>query len=100
LPKEIAQLTQLKILNLSNNELTNLSLLSQLLDLQRLNLNKNPLTDISALESLVQLEQLEISLSALVDVTPLTKLPLLKGSFDYRLCFGSYSLKFRFPFAS
>jgi Leucine Rich repeats (2 copies) len=88
------------MLDLSNNQITDMSPLSQLIDLQRLNLNGNPLMNLSPLASLVQLEQLEISVSALVDVTPLSQLPLLKGSFDYRLCFGNYGLKFRFPFES
>jgi Leucine-rich repeat (LRR) protein len=95
----LSKLTQLKMLDLSNNQITDMSPLSQLIDLQRLNLNGNPLKNLSPLESLVQLEQLEISLAALVDVTPLTKLPLLKGTFDYRVSFGHYSLKFRFSFS-
>ena len=59
LPKNLKNLTQLKVLALSKNQLTELPKgLEKFTQLTYLNLNNNKLTDVKGLEKLTQLEKL------------------------------------------
>lgn len=57
----LEQLTQLRVLYLANNQLTDVSCLSQLTNLMDLNLSRNQITDITCLSSLTELCSLDFS---------------------------------------
>ena len=75
---ELFTLTDLTLLNLSGNQLTNVSGLSGLSTLVTLNLNSNQLTDISPLSGLTALTTLGLGNNQLIDVSPLSGLAALK----------------------
>ena len=57
----LSQLTALEELDLSNNIINNIGVLSLMLDLKTINLANNPITSIAGLSTCKQLEQLDIS---------------------------------------
>ena len=60
-PKGLEKLTQLRVLNLAVNKLTNVKGLENLTQLTNLNLQENKLTSVKSLEKLTQLPTLESS---------------------------------------
>ena len=69
--------TRLRSLNLTNNEVTDISPLAGLATLVSLNLGNNGITDISALEHLTALEWLNLDAHRTTDVSPLAGLTAL-----------------------
>ena len=59
-------------LDVSNNTLRNLDVLSTMVTLKELNLNHNAVTDLSAIGSLSELEKLDIAFNAITDLSPLS----------------------------
>ena len=78
-PKGLEKLTQLTLLVLSGNQLTNVKGLEKLTQLNNLLLHENKLTDVKGLgEELMQLKTLELSLNQLTNVKGLEKLTQLE----------------------
>ena len=71
IPKGLEKLTQLKMLYLGDNQLTDVSGLENLTQLKVLLLDDNKLTDVTSLEKLDQLESLHLKDNKLTDVTGL-----------------------------
>ena len=74
LKQQLSTLSQLTQLDLSRNNITDLSFLSSLTQLTALNLSRNDITDLSFLSSLIQLTELNLNNNRIVDLTPLTPL--------------------------
>jgi Leucine-rich repeat (LRR) protein len=74
----LSGLTQLTELNLSNNEISDLKRLTGLIQLTELNLNNNKIEDIRPLSDLTHLERLYLSNNEISDIRPLTDLTQLK----------------------
>ncbi len=70
----LLQLRSLQVLNLSNNQLTDVSPLNDLTSLKELNLAHNQLTDVSPLSCLTSLQKLHLAVNQLTDVSPLSGL--------------------------
>ena len=77
-PKGLEKLTQLTLLVLSGNQLTNVKGLEKLTQLNNLLLHENKLTDVKGLGELMQLKALELSLNQLTNVKGLEKLTQLE----------------------
>ena len=73
-PKGLEKLTQLTILGLGSNKLTDVSGLEKLTQLTYLTLSNNELTNVTGLEKLTQLEGLNLNVNRLTDVKGLEKL--------------------------
>ena len=71
LPSEIGQLKQLQVLELNQNQLTDITALGQLQQLQGLGLSHNQITDISVLGQLKQLDSLYLNHNQLTDISTL-----------------------------
>ena len=78
IPTGLERLTQLKWLNLFNNQLTSVMGLEKLTQLKELGLHYNKLTDVKGLEKLTQLTELTLDGNKLTDVKGLEKLTQLK----------------------
>lgn len=74
LPPEIATITGLKRLHLSDTNLTDISLLAGLGNLEYLSMNNVPIRDISPLSRLTRLVDLSISRTWVFDLTPIAGL--------------------------
>jgi len=74
----ILRLTQLTELDLSGNEITDVSLLSNFTQLRKLDLKDNEISDISPLSNLSQLTELDLYGNNIIDITPLSNLTELK----------------------
>lgn len=79
LPREVGKLTNLKILNLKNNILTQLPDLSTLTNLKILNLESNNFTEFQILSEWAQLQMLNLANNQLKKITGLSNAPLLKS---------------------
>lgn len=66
----------LQTLELSSNEVVDLTPLKQCATLTKLNVNANPVKDITPLASLENLESLDISFTTVTDLSPIVKLPI------------------------
>ncbi len=77
LPSSIKAFQNVKILDLSFNGLTNISVLSHLKQLTTLRLGNNQLTDISALKHLKKLKQLDLEYNKFTDISTLRHLTKL-----------------------
>lgn len=83
--------TNLENLNLSSNGTDyDLSIISNLTNLKLLYIGNNPLTDISPLKNLTNLYCLDISFTNLIDFSPLKDLPNLKTLFASGYDFNEY----------
>ncbi len=71
---DLVKLTELTNLNLSGNQISDLSFLIGLDKLESLDLSKNQITDISPLSELTQLRTLHLDDNKITDFTPLYKL--------------------------
>ena len=71
-------LTNLRKLNLTGNNIRNISYLKNLILLEELTLNENKVDDIKALSSLTNLEQLDLLGNQISDLSPLANLAKLK----------------------
>lgn len=69
------KLTKLETLNLSNNQIDDVSNLSGLVNLRHLNLNENKVNDISDLNQLRSLQELSIAYNQLEDISVLSMFP-------------------------
>ena len=78
IPSTFAQLTNLKVLWLDGNQLTDISPLENLTNLGFLALTDNQLTDISPLENLTNLGFLALDGNQLTDISPLENLTTLR----------------------
>lgn len=67
----LKEVTSLKRLDLSNNTIRNLTVLSGMPNLEELNLKHNALTDLSALQGLHSLKRLDVSFNSLTSLEPL-----------------------------
>ena len=67
----LKEVTTLKRLDLSNNTIRNLTVLSGMPNLEELNLKHNALTDLSALQGLHGLKRLDVSFNSLTSLEPL-----------------------------
>ncbi len=74
----LEKLTQLKILDLSSNQLNDLKGLENLTQLKILDLSNNQLNDLKGLENLAQVKTLNLCFNQLVDVKGLENLMQLK----------------------
>lgn len=79
LPQALEKLNDVKELDLSGNQLSNISALKKLTQLTSLDLSDNQLTEISALEKLTQLTSLDLSENQLRDISALKKLTCLRS---------------------
>ena len=73
----LAELTNLKTLNLSSSSLSDVSFLSGLAKLTSLNLEKNTISDVSALSNLTQLRTLDLFDNSISDISALSGLTQL-----------------------
>lgn len=73
----LQDLPSLRILDLSYNEISDISTLEKLLNLTSLSLSANNISDISALEKLLNLTSLSLSANNISDISALKKLPKL-----------------------
>jgi len=71
MPSALGQLKQLQYLNLSHNQLTDISALGRLTQLQYIDLRHNQLTDITTLGQLQQLQYIDLRHNQLTDITSL-----------------------------
>jgi internalin A len=78
----LIELTDLRSLNLSANQITDLSPLSQLTNLQILHLSSNKISDLTPLSELSNLHSLSLSQNQIRDITPLS------GLTNLGTCFG------------
>ena len=78
LAKPLAELTNLKELNLQRNKITDLSPLVGLKNLQELNLSDNLFTDLSPLRGLTNLKELDLSRNNITDLSSLEGLTNLQ----------------------
>lgn len=76
--KGLDEIKELKFLNLSNNQLSDLTSLERLLNLKVLNLAYNNIRSIHELGNLEALEYLNLSNNAITDLTGISKLTKLK----------------------
>lgn len=74
IPLEICQLTDLKSLNLSGNNIIDITPISNLLNLESLDLSSNKITDIAPIENLTQLTSLNLSYNKIQYLSPLKRL--------------------------
>lgn len=74
IPLEICQLTDLKSLNLSGNNIIDITPISNLLNLESLDLSSNKITDIAPIENLTQLTYLNLSYNKIQYLSPLKKI--------------------------
>ena len=79
LPEEIVQLSQIHTLDLSSNQLTDVSWLQKLTQIHTLDLSSNQLTDVSWLQKLTQIHTLDLSSNQLTDVSWLKKLTKIQS---------------------
>ncbi len=70
----LSALTNLKILDLWDNRITDIAVLQELTNLQSLVLFSNQITDITPLRALINLQSLELSSNQITDVTALNAL--------------------------
>ncbi|UHP10444.1 InlB B-repeat-containing protein [Listeria marthii] len=70
----IQYLTNLNMLGLTDNQITNLAPLAHLTNLESLYLGENKISDVTPLSGLTQLTFLQLSINQIKDVTPLAKL--------------------------
>jgi len=82
IPEEILQLDSLEVLDLSNNELTDIDRVKQLPLLEELNLSVNLIEDIGPVNGLTFLQQLDLSRNHIRDIAPLKDLILRGGSIN------------------
>ncbi|MBS0603884.1 MAG: leucine-rich repeat domain-containing protein [Verrucomicrobia bacterium] len=78
IPPQITKCTQLRELDLYNNNITDVSPLKNLGQLQKLDLAQNKITDVSALQNLLQLQTLELSSNQIRDISALANLAELR----------------------
>ncbi len=71
LPKELFELKQLSKLDISHNQISDISLLGKLSQLQSLNLSYNQISDISTIHELKQLSVLNLNNNQVTDISPL-----------------------------
>ncbi|MDF2685455.1 MAG: putative internalin-A [Clostridia bacterium] len=71
-------LTNLEYLNISDNNITGLSILSNFKSLEYLVLAYNPITDLTGISNCVNLKRLDLRGLEINDISPLSKLPLLE----------------------
>lgn len=71
--------TTLENLNLSSNEITDISPLASLTNLTSLDLSKNRIINVSKIETLTNLETLNLSSNEIIDISNLTYLQSLKS---------------------
>ena len=69
----------LALLNLENNEISDIKALAELDNLQSLNLAKNKIKDIGPLEKLVRLQLLDLSNNEVSDLKPLAKMDNMRS---------------------
>jgi small GTP-binding protein len=74
LPKELTNLSHIEALDLSNNNIVNISIFKELVRLKKLNCNGNEISDISVLQNLVYLEHLSFSENKISDISCLQNL--------------------------
>lgn len=79
--EKIGQMTNLTELNLENTKITNISFLKNLKNLKKLNISGNNISDLSPLENLTNLEYLYINNNDVKDISALSKLKNLKELF-------------------
>jgi Leucine-rich repeat (LRR) protein len=75
----IAKLTHLRILNLYNNQITDVSALAGLTNLEYLNLMYNQINDIRPLADLTELQDLALTDNLIEDISPLADMDKLQG---------------------
>lgn len=78
IPKEILQLPWIQALSLSDNNLSDITLLSQLPNIHKLALTKNNISDIAVLEKLPKLRFIFLGDNQVSDITPVIKHARLK----------------------
>lgn len=78
IPKEILDIPWIQALSLSNNKLTDLTILSQLPSIHKLALSKNNISDISILEQLPRLRFIFLGDNQITDISPVIKHQRLK----------------------
>ena len=78
IPKEILEIPWIQALSLSNNKLTDLSILNQLPNIHKLALTKNNISDISILETLPKLRFIFLGDNQVTDITPIIRHERLK----------------------
>ncbi|MBC7569567.1 MAG: leucine-rich repeat domain-containing protein [Spirosoma sp.] len=74
----LASLTRLQTLYLSDNQITDISFLASLTTLQTVNLSDNQITDYSFLASLTRLQALDLSYNQITDISFLASLTTLQ----------------------
>ena len=77
-PQLIATMQNLKTLNLSETNITDIKTLASLTSLQELYLNGTKVTDVSTLASLTSLQTLNLSATYITDISALASLTSLK----------------------
>ena len=75
----LAQLTQLETLDLDDNNISDITPLAQLTQLETLDLDDNNISDITPLAQLTQLEALVLRSNSISDITPLAQLTQLEA---------------------
>jgi internalin A len=74
----LANLTKLKQLNISNNQITEIKGLDSLISLQQLDISNNQITEIKGLNRLARLQQLNISNNQITEIKGLDRLVSLQ----------------------
>jgi hypothetical protein len=72
-------LTQLEGINLSHNQISDLTPLAELTQLEGINLSHNQISDLTPLAKLTQLKGLDLGVNQISNLKPLEKLTRLKG---------------------
>ena len=88
----LAELTQLTELDLSDNEITDLTPLAELKELEKLDLASNQITDLTPLAELKELKGLYLQFNGITDVSPLAELAKLE-----ELVLGEFRLGEKWP---
>jgi hypothetical protein len=83
IPAELIELTSLEVLELVNNQISDISLLSSLTRLTALYLRINNITDITPLRPLVNLSDLDLATNKISDIGPLQPLTKLHTLYLY-----------------
>lgn len=79
IPEELSQLTHLQTLDLSNSNISNISILQHLSNLQTLNLSSTNVTDISVLKNLFKIQNLYINSTDISDISIVRHLPSIEN---------------------
>jgi len=72
IPVQISNLSVVNIINFSNNNIKNLSVLSKLYSLTALNLSQNKISDVSTLNNLINLKWLNVQFNTIKDFLPIS----------------------------